>query len=906
MFASLANFVSRHWLLVISFWLTLAIALYAIAPRWDDVTHDGDLAYLPAEMPTAVAEELLTRAFPNERAKSQIVIVAAREGEELLTRDLAVATDLARRFHALEGAARFEDAKRLARQADEQTDAADTERLRKLSEAALEDAQAALDEAALLDDELYQYWEGESETLPATGPLPQPRLAAIYFNRALVAEYQDKKAQAEEDRQRAIYLRPELAVRGPTPIPDEAANLPLLDVWTWYDDVFGKKLASEDNQARLVVLQLSNEFMATDNVRVLELVEAEIAPVLRYLPQVTTPGLQIGLSGSAAVGGDMLRAAANSIRHTELVTVLLVVLILILVYRSPLLVLVPLITILVSLYSATSVVALLTQLGKVPGFEWWEMKVFTTTKIFIVVILFGAGTDYCLFLIARYREEIGTGQDYAGATVGALSGVGDALAASALTTILGLATMYFADFGKFRYSGPVIGLCLAITLMACMTLTPALLRAFGRTLFWPGRAVAAPDPNSTRLSRRLWERLARWIVTYPATILAVSFLLLVPWAVYGWQQVDNVTYDFLRALPTTSPSRRGAELLRTHFPIGESGPLTVVVWKEEGDFASRDARREIAALSDALHIDGVRTVRSIADPLGDHQPGEYVGFAVGLRAMRAHPRTEQIFLAQTPELAGQVMRVDVVLEDDPFSSAARDTLRQVDTVLKTLSEDPESFWHQATFAYSGTTAGVRDLRAVTQSDNRRIQILVVLAVLAVLLIILRRPFVSLYMIVSVLFSYYVTIGMVVFILSWGLGSDFQGLDWKLPLFLFVILVAVGEDYNVYLATRVFEEQQRLGPFAGLRRAIVCTGGIITSCGVIMAGTFASMTSGTWGYVMPDFIPLSQTLFANAGVLRGIVEMGFALSLGVMLDTFVVRPILVPAFLALLCRWQTAR
>ena len=188
-------------------------------------------------------------------------------------------------------------------------------------------------------------------------------------------------------------------------------------------------------------------------------------------------------------------------------------------------------------------------------------------------------------------------------------------------------------------------------------------------------------------------------------------------------------------------------------------------------------------------------------------------------------------------------------------------LGAVDDWLKEKKSQPNSAWHDVEFDFVGVTAGIRDLDAVNQSDTFWVGVYVAVAVLIVLIFLLRRPLLSLYLIFTVVFGYLVSLGLTHLFFAWLYGSTYQGLDWKLKIFLFVILVAVGEDYNIYLVTRVLEEQRRRGLLPGLREAVVRTGGIITSCGVIMAGTFGSMATGT---------------------LRSMIELGFAMSLGVLL------------------------
>ncbi len=769
MFERLGAFISRHWALVVLAWVLVACVLHAVAPRWDQVTHDGDLAYLPENLPSTEGERLLAQAFPEQRAKSQIAIVVERPGTRLEMGDLLWSDKLADRFR------------------------------------------------------------------------------------------------------------------------DRQADLPIADVWNRNSEVVGERLTSRistNGQATVTLLHVKNEFMATGNM----VLVSEVQHLLDKARATAPAGLQVGITGSAAIGGDMLRSTAESIKNTELTTVALVVIILLLVYRAPLLVSIPLVTIAVALLVATDILALLTQLSRLPGFSWWNFKIFTTTKIFIVVILFGAGTDFCLFLISRYQEEIERGLARGEAVIEAVGRVGEALVGSAMTTICGLGMMYFADFGKFRNSGPAIALCLAVTLVACLSLAPALLVAGGRAVFWPfgTRAGASSSGceglvDSTR-SNRFWQWTGSSIVRRPGLILVASIALLTPLAYQGLSV--RLTYDFLNELEISCPSVQGTELAKRHFPAGEMAPVTILALQEGGHFNTPEGETEIARLTKILYdLEGIESVRSIAEPLGN-RPGYFQPFRTrGLNklAARKHKQTKAMYVTQGADLVGDVARFDLVLRDEPFSLEAIAVLNRVDARLAELRADGQSPWHNAKFAYIGTTVGIRDLALVTASDQRLIQRLVVLGVLAVLLTLLRRPMVCAYLIVSVLFSYFVTIGATEIFFSWLYGATFHGLDWKVPIFLFVILIAVGEDYNIYLVTRVLEEQRRLGPLEGLRSAVAKTGGIITSCGLIMAGTFISMTTGR---------------------LRGMSELGFALSLGVMLDTCVVRPVLVPAFLALLERGRS--
>ncbi len=915
MFGGLAWLTTRLWPLVIAAWAVAAGVLIALAPPWEDVAREGNNDYLPEGMTSVRGQDLLRRVFPGENPQLTLV-------------DVPDTTALAKRLLALAQGEAGDQPERIARWILE---ALGDEPTRALAAGVAEGELLETEEDALLTaiNQVLRTPELVLEEDVGNGDEP-----IISYQRMLAARRALEQAFPErivplpegEANTRIVFLveRPEamltsedlaaadaLAARF-EPHPDEP--LPIVSQLTHTSPLIGNQLISDRHadggQAVLVIVGVRNELLDTINVDLLEEVQRRMSAAIAA--EDWPAGLNVWLTGSAAIGGDLVQASAESIARTEMATVLLVLGILLFVYRAPLLVFVPLATIATSVVVSLTAITLLASVAPLTvhilGWSWdLHFEVFSTSRIFIIVILFGAGTDFCLFLIARYREELAQIPDRREALGEAQRQVGPAIVASALTTVLGLSTLYFADFGKYSFAGPTVGACLLVALLACLTLAPALLQCAGRAVFWPFSTRIAPEASTEgKLELAFWRRLANFVIHHPRAVLVVSLLILIPWAWAG-RNVPT-SFDFLKELPADRVSVRGTERLAQYFPAGDIGPVTIVVYRPDGELDSRAGRREIAVLTQWLYHypEGAEddpsqpriiNVRSLAEPVGG-RPGRLTDTS-RLLALRA-PRTLDYYLSPVAEYRGRYTRMEVIFNRDPFSHDSMALLQRLDHDLQALSAADEGFWSGAEFDFTGMTSTLRDLEAVTTgslnwpemtdaasflegclyavtgSDLLKARPLVVIVVFAVLVLLIRNLLVCLYLILTVLLTYFVTMQVTYLVFSLIYGPQFDGLDWRVPMFLFVILVAVGVDYNIYLITRVNEEQAELGLLPGLREAATRTGGIITSCGLIMAGTFFSMTFGS---------------------LRGIAELGFALAFGILLDTFVVRTLLVPAFLA---------
>lgn len=667
------------------------------------------------------------------------------------------------------------------------------------------------------------------------------------------------------------------------------------------DRRIGSLLTSPDERAALVVMELKTEFLDRQNGLIVDRLEnlLKSSDLLRDKPI----GLAMALSGSATVGRDILRAEGESASRTEAITKFLVIFLLLLIYRAPLLALVPLVTVGISVEFTLALLAHLAQAG-------W-IGLFNGLEIYVTVVVYGAGVDYCLFLIARYKEELDRGKTFPGAILGSIRKVGAALATSAGTSIVGIGMMGFAEFGKFQQAGIAISIGLFVAVCFAITFTPAMLLLLRDWAFWPdvrherplGENAWLPASSlwkkfsEQRWLDELWELIAKILRQFPGTIFTATVLVMLPFAGIGLTKQNDLSYGLLTDLPKDVTSVEGAMAIQEHFPAGITGPATFLVHFDQDalraaydgdDLTDVSTSEQLSRqMTDALEasLDDIEQpnfevvdIRNQTYPLGTNEkPQQYLDSLSSI-AERIAKRNYQhkTYNSVRGPLAGEVMRIDVVFSTDPFERISIAKLGEVEGVI--LNAIPEKLRESSSVLTLGATAGIRDLKLTTDRDRIRIDILVVVAVYLMLIALLRRPAICAYLIVTVVFSYLVSMGMTYLVFYLRDPVHFTGLDWKVPIYLFTILIAMGEDYNILLMARVSEEQRRFGPIEGVLSALTKTGSIISSCGIIMAGTFASLMSGS---------------------LLGMVQLGFALAFGVLLDTFVVRPILVPAYLILL-------
>jgi len=596
---------------------------------------------------------------------------------------------------------------------------------------------------------------------------------------------------------------------------------------------------SPDGRAALVQVNIPANFITKRSDRIVRRIRAMLAD--EKLPD----GLAVAVTGSSGYGSDYALAAKRSHVKTLYVTLAAIIIILLVVYRAPLAAAVPLVAISIAAVVALRTLNVLTLFG---------MHVGTAEVIFVVVLLYGAGTDYSLLLISRYREFLRTGMAPPQALAAALNATGRAILASAGTDTAGLLMLSFAEYSIFRTTGMAVALALSVALLSAVTLVPALLGIFGRRVFWPMR-TEGPDHRW-----RIWPVVARFVVARAAFAFVVILLLLVAPAIRGAKQ--EWVYDTMAELKGDYGAPRGAEMARRHWPVGEVSPVVVLVQAEQPVTPTQWLRTAAALTGMVERLPGVQNVRSYARPTGNGQSR-----ARNL-VLSASAKVQKAYLGAE----GRSMRLTVVLDHPPLTKKAMDAAANLKNAVQQMLANTSP---SLTVHLSGATAEVMDIRSVTRRDFHRVAVLVLVVIFVIVAVCLRQVILPLFMVLSSILSYLATLGIAHWVFAGLLGEG--GLDWKVQVFLFVVMMAVGVDYNIFLAARLREERHRLGLTEAIRAAVVHTGPVISSCGLIMAATLGSLMVG-------DLALLQQ--------------LGFAFAVGMLIDTFIVRPVLLPSFVML--------
>nr|WP_232531985.1 MMPL family transporter [Microbacterium halophytorum] len=561
-----------------------------------------------------------------------------------------------------------------------------------------------------------------------------------------------------------------------------------------------------------------------------------VADLTAELEADAPDGVTVYVTGPAGFTADLVAGFAGIDGLLLGVALLAVLIILIVVYRSLLL---PIAVLATSLFALCAALLLIWWLAK-----WDVLLLSGQTQGILFILVIGAATDYSLLLVARFREELRATNDRSVAIMRALRGAFEPIVASGGTVIAGLLCLLLSDLKSNSTLGPVAAIGIVFAMLAALTLLPALLFAFGRAAFWPRRPKFEPDAVAAEPAipaKGAWSRVAMMVRARPRTIwIATALLLAVGTLGVGQLQASGVPQSDL--VLGESPARDGQAALGEHFPGGSGSPVDVVA--PEGELqAAADV------LLDSPGVDAV-TVTVTDSPVGAPVTAEGVG--------------SPIPGAPVPEPAvvdGSVL-LQGTLVDAADSAAAEQTVRD----LRSDYAD----------AVPGALVGGVTATAVDTNDasihDRTLIIPVVLVVIALILMVLLRSIVApLLLLVTTVLSFGTALG--VSALVFNHVFEFPGADPAVPLYGFVFLVALGVDYNIFLMTRVREESLEHGTRDAVLRGLVVTGGVITSAGLVLAATFAAL----------GVIPI---LF--------LAQIAFIVAFGVLLDTFVVRSLLVPA------------
>ncbi|MCL2541664.1 MAG: MMPL family transporter [Nocardioidaceae bacterium] len=567
-------------------------------------------------------------------------------------------------------------------------------------------------------------------------------------------------------------------------------------------------------------------------------------------PLLKGSGLTMLVGGPAAQQLDSQNSMSTTMAIVGGATVLLIIVLLSLIFRSVLITIMPVVII-----GIVSVVA--------NGAIGWAAKTFdlkadSSLQEILIVVLFGVGTDYILFFLFRHRERLRQGGDVTSSVIHALERAGEAIASAGGAVIVAFSTLLLSSLGIFKAMGPALAIAVAVTLVAALTLVPAVATILGKALFWPSKGWKK-EPTGNRFAA-IGNALGR----RPAVFAAGSGAVLVVLAVFALG--FHASFDFSSSMPKNLESSKATAAIQQHFAAGASEPATVVLQANSGKLTQAEADGFAAKF---VGVQGVDSVQPAVDPAvaAKATAAAKAGHPQLLEQLKKHPHLAQLSADGTTAI------VNVVLSDDPGSDAAAAAVRG--PIRDTAHSAAEAVG--ATAYVGGTTSVFVDIDAAMKHDYKVVFPVAAGIILIILMLLLRSLVAPWYLLASVGLGFAATLGATVLVIQHIKGDS--GLIFMLPIYIYLFVVALGTDYNILMIARLREEaREGRDPRSAAAEAIKHAGPTIAAAGLILAGTFASLMLG------------GNSL---------IVSMGFALSFGIFTAAFIMAMFFTPSLTALI-------
>ncbi|MCJ8013089.1 MMPL family transporter [Paenibacillus sp. KQZ6P-2] len=597
------------------------------------------------------------------------------------------------------------------------------------------------------------------------------------------------------------------------------------------------KMLSEDQTTMILNVSLQKDLQSSENYDTMQ-------QIRDHVKDMNTGSLQMEITGPAGIASDTTTLFKNADFVLMLATIVLILVILIVIYRSPLLAVMPLII------SGMVYMVVDHIIGLGGKYGWFVVE--KQSLSIMMILLFAVLTDYCLFIIARFREELRKTEKHE-AMKQALTHVAEPILFSGGTVLMAMIILFTAIFKPYNHFAPVFSIAMVIILIGGVTLIPALFTLLGRKAFWPFVPKVGPDQAKSK-KESTWNKIGSFVTRKPAFTAGVLLVLLLASSVnlFGMKY----SFNLMKSFPENISSRQGFEILEQQFPPGQLAPVTVLLKADHPINVDDKFVKQVASLSDKLKSEG--RISSISPVITPEQAGG----------------------VQLPEKmlseSGQVVKLQLTLEDNPYDPVALDKVAQLRRDSSNLLKDSGFSPEQYSLHFAGQTAEQLDVRIMNQRDTIVLFIFITLFISVMLTFQARSIKMAATMILTMLLSYAGTMG-----LGWLIFHEFMGYDsvsYRLPVYTFVFLIALGVDYNIMLVSRIREEAKKYEWKEAVKRGVSLTGGVISSAGIILAATFCVLITQ----------PL-QELFL----------FGILMAMGILIDTFLVRGMMLPAILTII-------